>query len=405
MKVRCQGAELSDALAKVTKALPVKRSNPILDGVKIKAEGDVLTLFATDLELAIEKKINAEVLLEGECVVPGKLFADYAKKIEDEELELELNQDHSLSVKYLDSEVKIKGYDPDDYPIFKEVAKERSFNVLKKDFKNLINKIIFNVATDEARPALRGCCLNIKDDTVEGVASDGYRLGLVTVPIVNKGIIENIVIPAKSMMELSRLIDDEDESMTVYVDRNYVMVDDELKTKVVTRLIAESYISYSKIIQTAFDSVVTVDKKSIENAIDRVSLINRNSKRYCVKFDIKEGVMNLSAESEDGNVNEKVPVTLNGKDLTAGFNSKYVMDCLKAIDDEYITFNFTSSTAPAIIKGPGENWLYLILPLRVIVLKRITKIIKTPPSFGGGSFYIKIIRKREQTFICSEAYF
>ena len=367
MKVKCQGAELSDALAKVTKALPIKRSNPILDGVKITAQGDILTLFATDLELAIEKKINAEVLIEGECVIPGKLFADYAKKIEDEELELDLEQDHSLLIRYLDSEVKIKGYDPEDYPIFKEVSKERSFNVMKKEFKQLINKIIFNVATDEARPALRGCCLNIKEDHVEGVASDGYRLGLVKVPIINNGIIETIVIPAKSMMELSRLIDDEDESMTVYVDRNYVMVDDELKTKVVTRLIAESYISYSKIIQTAFDSVVTVDKKSIENAIDRVSLINRNSKRYCVKFDIKENVMTLSAESEDGNVNEKVPVTLNGKDLTAGFNSKYVMDCLKAIDDEYITLNFTSSTAPAIIKGPGENWLYLILPLRVIV--------------------------------------
>lgn len=367
MKVKCQGAELSDALAKVTKALPIKRSNPILDGVKITAQGDILTLFATDLELAIEKKINAEVLIEGECVIPGKLFADYAKKIEDEELELDLEQDHSLLIRYLDSEVKIKGYDPEDYPIFKEVSKERSFNVMKKEFKQLINKIIFNVATDEARPALRGCCLNIKEDHVEGVASDGYRLGLVKVPIVNNGIIETIVIPAKSMMELSRLIDDEDESMTVYVDRNYVMVDDELKTKVVTRLIAESYIGYSKIIQTAFDSVVTVDKKSIENAIDRVSLINRNSKRYCVKFDIKENVMTLSAESEDGNVNEKVPVTLNGKDLTAGFNSKYVMDCLKAIDDEYITLNFTSSTAPAIIKGPGENWLYLILPLRVIV--------------------------------------
>ena len=159
MKLRCQGTELSDALSKVTKALPVKRSNPILDGVKLTAQGDILTLFATDLELAIEKKINAEVLIEGliegECVVPGKLFADYAKKIEEEEIELELNPDHSLSVKYLDSEVKIKGYDPDDYPVFNEVAKERSFNILKKDFKDLINKIIFNVATDEARPALR----------------------------------------------------------------------------------------------------------------------------------------------------------------------------------------------------------------------------------------------------------
>lgn len=366
MKVICQGTELSDALAKVTKALPLKRSNPILDGVKLSAYGDTLTIFATDLELAIEKKINAEVLIEGDCVIPGKLFADYAKKLEEERLELDATADGTLVIKYLDSDVSIKGYEASDYPVFKEVAKERSFIILKKHLKELINKIIFNVATDEARPALRGCCLNIKETEVEGVASDGYRLALVKMPIQNNGITESIVVPAKSMIELSRLIDDEDESMTVFVDNNFVMVD-LFHTKIVTRLIAENYISYSKIIQTVFNTEVTVDKKIFENAIDRVSLINRNSKRYCVKFDIKENSMNLSAESEEGTVNERVPISLKGKDLTAGFNSKYVMDCMKAIDDEFVKFNFTSSTAPVIIKGSSDSWLYLILPLRVIV--------------------------------------
>lgn len=366
MKVLCQGTELSDALAKVTKALPFKRSNPILDGVKLTAAGDTLTLFATDTELAIEKKINAEVLIEGECVIPGKLFADYAKKIEDEQLELDATGENKLVIRYLDSDVSIKGFDADDYPVFKEVAKERSFIILKKNLKELINKIIFNVATDEARPSLRGCCLNIKKDEVEGVASDGYRLALSRMPIKNNGIEESIVVPAKSLMELSRLIDDEDESMTVYVDNNFVMVD-LFHTKIVTRLIAESYISYSKIIPSAFNTEVTIDKKIFENAIDRVSLINRNSKRYCVKFDIKEDCMNLSAESEDGTINERVPISLKGKDLIAGFNSKFVMECMKAIDDEYITFNLTTSTAPVIIKGNSDSWLYLILPLRVIV--------------------------------------
>ena len=112
---------------------------------------------------------------------------------------------------------------------------------------------------------------------------------------------------------------------------------------------------------------MTVDKKIFENSIDRVSLINRNSKKYCVKFDIKEGSMTLSAESEEGTVNEKMPIALKGKDLTAGFNSKFIMECMKAIEDEYITFNFTTSTAPLIIKGSTESWLYLILPLRAIV--------------------------------------
>lgn len=366
MKVVCQGAELSDALAKVTKALPVKRSNPILDGVKLTAEGDTLTVFATDLELAIEKKINAEVLIEGECVVPGKLLADYAKKIEEEQVELDATGENKLIIKYLDSDVSIKCYDADDYPVFNEVAKENSFIILKKNLKDLINKIIFNVATDEARPSLRGCCLNIKEEELEGVASDGYRLALSKMPIKNNGIVDSIVVPAKSMMELSRLIDDEDETMTVYVDKNYIMVD-LFHTKIVTRLIAENYISYSKIIQTVFNTEVTIDKKIFENAIDRVSLINRNSKRYCVKFDIKEDSMNLSAESEEGTVNERVPISLKGKDLTAGFNSKFIMECMKAIDEEFVTFHFTTSTAPVIIKGAMDGWLYLILPLRVIV--------------------------------------
>ena len=366
MKVVCQGAELSDALAKVTKALPVKRSNPILDGVKLTAEGDTLTVFATDLELAIEKKINAEVLIEGECVVPGKLLADYAKKIEEEQVELDATGENKLIIKYLDSDVSIKCYDAADYPVFNEVAKENSFIILKKNLKDLINKIIFNVATDEARPSLRGCCLNIKEEELEGVASDGYRLALSKMPIKNNGIVDSIVVPAKSMMELSRLIDDEDETMTVYVDKNYIMVD-LFHTKIVTRLIAENYISYSKIIQTVFNTEVTIDKKIFENAIDRVSLINRNSKRYCVKFDIKEDSMNLSAESEEGTVNERVPISLKGKDLTAGFNSKFIMECMKAIDEEFVTFHFTTSTAPVIIKGATDGWLYLILPLRVIV--------------------------------------
>ena len=98
MKVILNGNELADALQKVVKALPIKRSNPILECVKITAIGDVITLFATDLELAIEKKVNAEVLIEGEVVVPGKLFADYAKRIGDEEIELDGTAQNKLSV-------------------------------------------------------------------------------------------------------------------------------------------------------------------------------------------------------------------------------------------------------------------------------------------------------------------
>ena len=364
MKLICQGNELSDALAKVVKALPVKRNNPILDGVKLTALGDTLTIFATDLELAIEKKINAQVLIEGEIVVPGKLFADYAKKIEEEQIELDGTDPTKLIIKYLDSELQIKCMSADEYPIFKEVDTQNSFIILKKEFKDIISKVIFNVAVDEARPSLRGVCLNIKSDEVEAVASDGYRLALARAQIKNNGIVDKIVVPSKSMNELARLIDEGEETITVYVEKNYIMVD-LFHTKIVTRLIGEEYINYEKIIPSVFTTEITIDKKLFENAIDRVSLINRAEKSY-VKMEIKEGTISLNAHSEDGEINEKVTIGLKGKDLTIGFNSKYIIDSMHAIDEPFVTLNFTTSTAPGIIKGESDRWLYLILPLRVI---------------------------------------
>ena len=285
MKLICQGNELSDALAKVVKALPVKRNNPILDGVKLTALGDTLTIFATDLELAIEKKINAQVLIEGEIVVPGKLFADYAKKIEEEQIELDGTDPTKLIIKYLDSELQIKCMSADEYPIFKEVDTQNSFIILKKEFKDIISKVIFNVAVDEARPSLRGVCLNIKSDEVEAVASDGYRLALARAQIKNNGIVDKIVVPSKSMNELARLIDEGEETITVYVEKNYIMVD-LFHTKIVTRLIGEEYINYEKIIPSVFTTEITIDKKLFENAIDRVSLINRAEKKSYVKMEM-----------------------------------------------------------------------------------------------------------------------
>ena len=365
MKVICQGSELSDALAKVTRALPVKRTTPILDGVKLSAYGDTLTLFATDAELSIEKKINAEVLLEGEFVVPGKLFAEYAKKLEGENLELSVTDGKKLVIKYLDSVLNINGNSTDEYPVFRDVSKEKSFIILKKDLKDLINKIIFCVATEDTRPALKGCCLTVKDNTLEGVSSDGFRLALAKKTVKCNGMEESIVVPAKSLLELGKLMDDEEESISVYVEKNSIMVD-LFHTKLVSRLIAETYMSYDKIIQVDVQTEVTLDKKLFENAMERVSIISRGAKNGNVNFDIKEDSITLGAESGDGVISEKVPASMKGKDLNAGFNSKYIVECLKTVDDEYLTFNFSSSTAPLIVRGSTPGWLHLILPLRVI---------------------------------------
>jgi len=365
MKIICNGLELSDAVSKVSRALPVKKNNPILEGIKLSAKGDTLTLYATDLELSIEKTINAEVLSEGEIVVPGKLLADYAKKIEEEQIELTAAENEKLKIGYSDSEVTLNCFDASEFPAFKEVLGENSFEVSVKDFKDLINGISFSVAMEDARPSLKGCCFNINKNELEGVASDGYRLALSKIQISEAKANEKIVIPVRSLNEACRLLDEADEKVSVFIEKNYMLID-LFHTKIVTRTINEEYINYERIIPQSFSTELKVEKKLFENAIDRVFVITKNEKKCYVRMEIKEDVLYLKAESSVGEVNEKLPISMKGKDLLIAFNAKYLTDAMKAISDQFITLNFTTNTSPGIIKGEGNNWLYLILPLRVI---------------------------------------
>ena len=148
MKLSCDSLDLSDALSEVGKALPIKKVMPILNGIKLKAEGDTLTLTATDLELSIEKKIHADILIEGETVIAGKYFTDYIRKIEGEEVIIDTTEENRLKLTYGENNGYIQTMEADEYPAFKNVDDENSFLIVKKELKNLIEKIIFCTAFD-----------------------------------------------------------------------------------------------------------------------------------------------------------------------------------------------------------------------------------------------------------------
>ena len=180
---------------------------------------------------------------------------------------------------------------------------------------------------------------------MEGVASDGYRLALAQIPMENSVEKEQIVVPSKSLLEMSRLIEDTEETITLTFEKHYLML--ELSgTKIVTRLINDEFLAYEKIIPEEFTTEVVVDKKQFENAIERVSLISRNEKKSYVKMEIKEDVILLKAESNTGEVNEKVQISLKGKDMMIAFNSKYITDAMRAISDQYITCLLYTSPSP-----------------------------------------------------------
>ncbi len=366
MKVVCDGLDLSIATAQVIKAISNKTTNPVLEGVKLVAENDTLVLSATDLELAIEKTIKADVKVEGETVVPGRFFAEFVKRLTNEKIDLELNDKNQLKINYTDSESFIQCYNVVEFPNLKIIEDGEYFSINQKDFKTLINKSIFSTALDDTRPVLKGCCFEIEEKSIKSIGLDGYRLAFVKKPLIESTIKTSIIVPAKSLTEISKFLEDDEEIINVFIQKNFLMVEFE-NTKIITRLIDGDFINYNQIIPKSFTTQITLNKSIFEEAIERTSVLSRVDRNNLVKFEIKDKLLTLSSNSDIGNIKENIGISLKGNDLTIAFNSRYFSECLRTINDEAIKIEFNMPSSPCVITpNDSDEYLYLILPVRII---------------------------------------
>ena len=364
MKLICDGLDLSDAVLKVSKALSVKAANPVLEGIKITAKGDSLTLLATDMELTIEKKIKAEVLMEGETVVVGKYFVEFAKKLEKEQVELCRLYDGQLQIKYSDSESELQVFPAENFPKIEKEEEVNYFEISQADFKNVVERTVFACSSDDSRPILKGCLFEIKDGALTSVALDGFRMAVVKKQVEASGDMK-VVIPARALQEIIRLLDKDDNKLKVILQKNTLFVQVE-NTTLISRLIEGEFVKYNHILPTNFTNVVTVNKQALLTSIERASIVVRNDRYNVVKMDIKEEGMNVLAKSEIGTVNENIPVNLSGKDISIAFNGKYLADYLKISGEEFINLNLNSAIDPCVITSVGnDGFLYLLLPVRI----------------------------------------
>ena len=366
MQVVCDGLDLSEAVLKVSRAISYKTTNPILEGIKIVADEDYLIVSATDLELSIEKKIKAEVKVEGETVVPGKFFADFVRKLTKEKIELITNDKNQLSIRYTDSETTVACYNALEYPSFNKIDSNEYFSMTELDLKSAINKTIFAVAIDDARPILKGCLFEIGNDNLTSVALDGYRMALCNTKVKFSNIKVNVIVPSKSLSEISKLLGDSEDIINIYIQKNYLMVDLN-ETKIITRLLDGDFLNYKQIIPQNFETSIVINKKQFEDALDRASLLSRIGQNNLVKFEMRENNLKITSNSDLGNVVENVNVSFKGKDLKIAFNARYFTECARNITDEFIKISFNNPTNPCLINPiDGNSFTFLILPVRML---------------------------------------
>lgn len=366
MKFTVDSLSLSEAVNKVIKAISIKKNNPVLECIKLSAHDSSLTLTATDLELSIEKKIVADVVIDGDILVPGKFFSEFIRTLNEETLTLECSNGTNLEVKYGESYGYIKCLNVEDYPNVGEVNDNYVITIKNKDMKTLIGKTVFCASTEDNRQVLKGCLLEVENNKATMVALDGYRLALCKEDLVSSSEDKfNCIIPARSLMEISKMLVNEDDELTLRMDGDKLRVEIE-NTVLISRLIKGEFINYRNIINKDFNAIVTLSKSQFSEYIDRASLISRISKNNLVKIEVKEGYINVESNSEIGNLNESLPARVEGKENIICFNGKYLQDFLSVIDDEFIKMNIKASSAPCVFtQVDKDEYLFLVLPMRV----------------------------------------
>ncbi len=369
MRVTCTTHNLGQGLHVVSRAVSSRTTLPILNNVLVQTAPEGLRLAATNLEIGIKQVIPAEVHEEGGITVPARLLTDFVTSHPDEPLSITLDKKtQSLNLKSTRFDANIKGIDPADFPPIPGGAEGRKIQIGQADLRDAIEQTVIAASTDEGRPVLTGVFAQLNGGNVTLAATDGHRLAVKTLSAQAEGQdTETLVIPARALAELSRILKGGNErvDVTVSPQKNQVFfkVGD---VELMSRLIEGTYPNYKQVIPAESTTTITVKTQDLLLTTKLVSLFSREAANV-IKFRVEGGKLTLMANaSEVGQNVADVEAKIEGADLQVAFNAKYVLDVLSIVGSEEVRLGFTGPLSPGVIKPVGrEDYLYIIMPVRV----------------------------------------
>lgn len=365
MKLTCTRNHLMEAISTVQRVVATRSTDPVLDGILLVADQE-LVLTGYDSETGIEYRMEADISNKGSVVVPAKFLSEVVRKLPDNHVYLEVQDDHVLVIESGNSLFHLRGYSADKYPEIRFIEDESRIVVKQSTLKDMINQTIFAVSSDQSRPILMGLNLICDNEALTLVALDGFRLAVRHESIPGLNVSANIIIPAKAMGEIARIMSDTDDEVVISPSHNYIIFN-KGNVKVVTRLIKGEFLNYKSIIPREADTSLIISPDVLLAAIERASImIETDDRRFPVTLNTPNSdTMMIESKTDIGAAKEEIPIALAGDKVEIDFNPRFFIEVLRQIEDDQVMLTFSGSLGPCSIKPEdGEKFFYLILPLR-----------------------------------------
>ncbi len=363
MKFRCERDVLHDALSSAGRAVTTRGGVlPVLSGVHLDVSGDQLTVTGSDLDLTIVVKTTVAGAEDGVAVVPSKLVSDIVRSLRPGAVEITMDDDE-LSIVAAPSEFSVRTIPVDDFPELSGPEGD-AVTLDGASFRGALQQVVKSASSDDARPILTGVLMASEDDGLRLVSTDSYRLSVCDIAgssILGDG--QKVLVPSKSLLELSRLIGEADQ-LTLRLGEQEARFEVG-NVSVTTRLIEGDFPNYRGLIPTNHPNRLTVDRGALLDAVKRVRLMAQESTP--IRLSMSSDGLELVAVTQDvGQAHESMQAGYQGEALTVAFNPEYLIDGIEVAPGDELTLETVDELKPALLRSvEDEDFLYLLMPVRV----------------------------------------
>jgi DNA polymerase-3 subunit beta len=371
MKLTIKKEEILRGLQRIQGVVEKKNTMPILSNMLLIADSSGVEIIATDLEIGLRGRYAASVEKPGAVTVSAKKMYEIVRELPAEDIQIKVEDNNWVKIQTGHSQFKLVGLPRDEYPALPDVAEEGMIVIEGDTLRDMIKKTLYAVGENDARYVLNGLFVHMTQTkgglNLRMVGTDGHRLSMVDRVVDAKHKEESIIIPKKAMVELRRLLEEDTPKAELRLgfSKNHALFKRD-GLIMVSKLIDGNYPNYLQVVPAKSTKKVTVPKDIFTHAVKRVSILSKE-KTNAVKLQLEQGRLILSTNNpEVGEANEELAVDYKGEAIAIGFNSRYLMDVLLAMDRETISLELSDALSPCLITEEGdENYKCVVMPMRV----------------------------------------
>jgi DNA polymerase-3 subunit beta len=371
MKLKIKKEEILKGLQRIQGVVEKKNTMPILSNMLLIADDSGVEIVATDLEIGLRGRYAAEVEKPGAVTVSAKKMYEIVRELPAEDIQIKVEENNWVKIQSGHSQFKLVGLPRDEYPALPDVAEEGMIVIEGDTLRDMIRKTLYAVGENDARYVLNGLFVHMTQGkgglNIRMVGTDGHRLSMIDRVVDATHKEESIIIPKKAMVELRRILEEDapKAELRLGFSKNHALFKRD-GLVMVSKLIDGNYPNYLQVVPAKSTKKVTVSKDVFTHAVKRVSILSKE-KTNAVKLQLEKDRLILSTNNpEVGEASEELSVDYKGEAIAIGFNSRYIMDVLMAMDRETISLELSDALSPCLISEEGdEHYKCVVMPMRV----------------------------------------